>query len=175
MCGADELEANAAAEAEGSPPRVRSRRLFRRRLTRLRRITSACAEQTLVRGERTFQCGDHLRVCGADVYRQSVAVWTWGSPPRVRSRPVEHGPVGWLGGITSACAEQTRLQRHAHVVRGDHLRVCGADSPTAIMKPFASGSPPRVRSRLDWTPYVDTIDGITSACAEQTWWRFRWV
>ena len=91
-----------------------------------------------------------------------------GSPPRVRSRlgyiEVGHG----VGGITSACAEQTSSGSLSSCVSGDHLRVCGADTPVVSILAAGVGSPPRVRSRLDFTYHLVFEDGITSACAEQT-------
>ena len=53
------------------------------------------------------------------------------------------------GGITSACAEQTRQVGPMNDANGDHLRVCGADE---VLKHFHRYP-----------------NGITSACAEQTY------
>ena len=91
-----------------------------------------------------------------------------GSSPRVRSRPYEPPHQRDEGGIISACAEQTAWRKPSASCRRDHLRVCGADSPTAIMKPFASGSSPRVRSRQRLVRRSRDARGIISACAEQT-------
>ena len=55
--------------AEGSPPRVRSRRLSSGLGRRSAGITSACAEQTLDAEINTSDWKDHLRVCGADLRR----------------------------------------------------------------------------------------------------------
>ena len=72
-------------------------------------------------------------------------------------------------GITSACAEQTRPRSNSLRTRKDHLRVCGADDAQEAKAKTEEGSPPRVRSR----PMVAARDrrrqGITSACAEQTY------
>ena len=91
-----------------------------------------------------------------------------GSPPRVRSRlgyiEVGHG----VGGITSACAEQTSSGSLSSCVSGDHLRVCGADTPVVSILAAGVGPPRGVRSRLDFTYHLVFEDGITSACAEQT-------
>ena len=50
----------------------------------------------------------------------------------------------------------------------DHLRVCGADRQPDQRGYRVEGSPPRVRSRLDFTMASSKPGGITSACAEQT-------
>ena len=111
-------------------------------------ITSACAEQTAVRGRRCRRSWDHLRVCGADVVPSAMAVTASGSPPRVRSRRSVSG--------------------RAVTPRWDHLRVCGADTGLDMMLPAPEGSPPRVRSRLiGFNPSI-IASRITSACAEQT-------
>ena len=76
-----------------------------------------------------------------------------------------------LGRITSACAEQTRRRNPREGQTTDHLRVCGADLENSNVFASLFGSPPRVRSRLFDAKAINPPDGITSACAEQTWRR----
>ena len=107
VCGADLLCLGVFDELVGSSPRVRSRRGRGREDHPGHGIISACAEQTARRGGDAKCCGDHLRVCGADPMSPHTNEMKAGSSPRVRSR--QHGgnrrrPVG---GIISACAEQT--------------------------------------------------------------------
>ena len=132
----------------GSPPRVRSRPPPMRTNRRRTGITSACAEQT--QSERvTERCHkDHLRVCGADFSSYLRRNCPNGSPPRVRSRPGQGIGRQRGGGITSACAEQTRTIAAPPRQKVDHLRVCGADASISARNAVIS-----------W---------ITSACAEQT-------
>ena len=156
------------------------------------RITSACAEQTVrpfwtrcAPWDHLRVCGtcyadkhtnvrDHLRVCGADSPACDTIHDLRGSSPRVRSRPVAAHSRFAHAGITSACAEQTRI-RSARCARSwDHLRVYGADSRVLISVIFFSGSPPRVRSRRRNKHGNTRPAGITSACAEQTR-PGRWV
>ena len=133
-----------------------------------RGITSACAEQTSARRTSTCLSGDHLRVCGADVYREAVGVDQRGSPPRVRSRlDVEVDGLP-MDRITSACAEQTATSGTCGGAWRDHLRVCGADVHKLLADTIESGSPPRVRSRRTHYDELEDVAGITSACAEQT-------
>ena len=70
--------------------------------------------------------------------------------------------------ITSACAEQTDTSATPHGSWPDHLRVCGADTPSRPSTGLSSGSPPRVRSRHGSAAAGYRVAGITSACAEQT-------
>ena len=148
VCGADFVGAVTFMLSTGSPPRVRSRRQHDDCGGFERRITSACAEQTMAVGLFVAGAGDHLRVCGADLFQRLVSVgYEW---------------------ITSACAEQTNTPAPEEPVQTDHLRVCGADKLRSPVSRFHQGSPPRVRSR----PCALSDDlagrGITSACAEQT-------
>ena len=111
---------------------------------------------------------DHLRVCGADRRATRRCSTTTGSPPRVRSRQAEMEQEKAEARITSACAEQTTAGRNCRRVRGDHLRVCGADISARAVHEGDEGSPPRVRSRRQFRQRSTAARGITSACAEQT-------
>ena len=111
---------------------------------------------------------DHLRVCGADDSHTRPGMTRPGSPPRVRSRPTPESADMTDDGITSACAEQTRLPHRPGMAPGDHLRVCGADpGGRPLFDPY-EGSPPRVRSRHVPPDSISAAIRITSACAEQT-------
>ena len=159
-------------DAQGSPPRVRSRRASLLILLSLLGITSACAEQTGYCHCSGPFIGDHLRVCGADVVKDVLKRLDKGSPPRVRSRRERVPCEDQSGGITSACAEQTPYSRRTPYRRPDHLRVCGADDCYFFFVARGLGSPPRVRSRPEHVPFIVGHLGITSACAEQTYaWR----
>ena len=107
-------------------------------------------------------------MCGADDGYLYDPASESGSPPRVRSRPSVDFLQVFVGGITSACAEQTGCPALPGVQRGDHLRVCGADPVPLHESGDGPGSPPRVRSRLAVALSEHEHDGITSACAEQT-------
>ena len=107
VCGADSTPGGQLVFHIGSPPRVRSRQFELGDGTRQLRITSACAEQTMTRESRYRSHADHLRVCGADLLRPLPPAQQTGSPPRVRSRRGRARQRWPVGGITSACAEQT--------------------------------------------------------------------
>ena len=147
VCGADFSQTATDGLQQGSPPRVRSRRQQPPRRHGRPGITSACAEQTMARLTNAENRGDHLRVCGADKTDDYPSQLDLGSPPRVRSRRTPLGRHPGRTGITSACAEQTRMRCAKPQARWDHLRVCGADSESMWQRPYKRGSPPRVRSR----------------------------
>ena len=127
VCGADLETDRVGVAIEGSPPRVRSRRLDDVLLRDRGGITSACAEQTLLSLTGCQAKEDHLRVCGADGDSVTQSGWQSGSPPRVRSRPPLLPGRDRGDGITSACAEQTSFMPCTIQRIRDHLRVCGAD------------------------------------------------
>ena len=106
-------------------------------------------------------------MCGADLNESARHSAVSGSPPRVRSRQSTSAQRMVPRRITSACAEQTWGNRPHPNDGWDHLRVCGADPKTMTRLTARKGSPPRVRSRLLGCA-ADEVDGITSACAEQT-------
>ena len=176
MCGADPGEPVATAETEGSSPRVRSR--LRRVVLKdsTPRIISACAEQTTLQTDAERPAGDHLRVCGADSFRDALKRSDPGSSPRVRSRRwSDRWPCGPRR-IISACAEQTCWPVSSSHASKDHLRVCGADEPDNSPSVLVPGSSPRVRSRREDAPKLGLGQGIISACAEQTrMMKGRWA
>ena len=168
VCGADRGVPPSTFTRLGSPPRVRSRHLYRQAAWHRPRITSACAEQTCVTGQDCAGCRDHLRVCGADPDPLKYGDPVPGSPPRVRSRHDWCYGAGARVGITSACAEQTVFIIEDDGLHRDHLRVCGADVTSGTDGLLVRGSPPRVRSRLPLSQGRSCGRRITSACAEQT-------
>ena len=168
VCGADLDAVDAVAGYEGSPPRVRSRRLASSLSSPCSGITSACAEQTGAPMTAKTTARDHLRVCGADGALAPASHGDAGSPPRVQSRQHRGATHPRPQRITSACAEQTSWPRWSWRCARDHLRVCGADFRGGWPVHLRGGSPPRVRSRPDYASLADQRPGITSACAEQT-------
>ena len=128
VCGADGYLGRFTGRGTGLPPRVRSRQPPLVRLRTVRRITSACAEQTIRPLLTTERLRDYLRVCGADGFDKVIPCAWRGLPPRVRSRRLIAGLVDIGLGITSACAEQTSISACSAARSSDYLRVCGADS-----------------------------------------------
>ena len=149
VCGADFGKPGAVYRHNGSSPRVRSRRAVKSARQRIPGIISACAEQTFLESVVWAECGDHLRVCGADVHGRSKHGRLGGSSPRVRSRHPRHPAQHGRPGIISACAEQTSAAVVYPDAAGDHLRVCGADLMKEEGNQNVLGSSPRVRSRLE--------------------------
>ena len=71
-------------------------------------------------------------------------------------------------GITPAHAGKTLLWSPLWRPHGDHPRACG-ENPMIIAATCAvSGSPPRMRGKLDLANYLQPDDGITPAHAGKT-------
>ena len=168
VCGADMGVRTLSPLRTGSSPRVRSRLYGRPLACGVGGIISACAEQTTSVSALRTSRRDHLRVCGADRTCRLVLRQVLGSSPRVRSRRPLHPQHHAEHGIISACAEQTPTSRRVSGSTWDHLRVCGADSPTLAHAFGNLGSSPRVRSRRHVDYQRRDGHGIISACAEQT-------
>ena len=168
VCGADNVSFGITNFPQGSSPRVRSRQNVPLGTASGIGIISACAEQTPAPSATSCRTWDHLRVCGADAYEPQGLGFDVGSSPRVRSRRLRAAGSRVRRGIISACAEQTPPRWLTLSVIWDHLRVCGADDTSITNDGTATGSSPRVRSRLVLTVLLRAGRGIISACAEQT-------
>ena len=106
-------------------------------------------------------CGENLNID----YIKSIGA---GSPPRVRGkRKIKTDP--WVDtGITPACAGKTEMADGYRVREWDHPRVCGENSKQQRWAYTSSGSPPRVRGKLETTTLVVYFIRITPACAGKT-------
>ena len=71
-------------------------------------------------------------------------------------------------GITPACAGKTRGEAGKSKAERDHPRVCGKNKYGAKRSIRCTGSPPRVREKLDILGYRSFERGITPACAGKT-------
>ena len=71
-------------------------------------------------------------------------------------------------GTTSACAENTQRANAASNVAGNYLRVRGEYPQTRLITSSTSELPPRARRIPEACGFAGTVDGTTSACAENT-------
>ena len=127
VCGENQDMYDHRQLMQGSPPRVRGKRLFYRAVSERRGITPACAGKTVV-----------VRL---------VTARERGSPPRVRGKRRPRGRARGLFGITPACAGKTNIRRSGRACKRDHPRVCGENVFPALPAPVVRGSPPRVRGK----------------------------
>ena len=108
---------------------------------------------------------DHPRVCGEKASYVPAGGYRQGSPPRVRGKvgsklSVDHGLR-----ITPACAGKSRMFSPRSAASWDHPRVCGEKYHYRTCAPYVTGSPPRVRGKVDRGIAPIGPLGITPACA----------
>ena len=106
-------------------------------------------------------CGEHGR-SKAPVQKHP------GSSPHVRGAPTNF-TIRYPGtGIIPACAGSTRCAARWPSPAGDHPRMCGEHSWSAMMAPFSMGSSPHVRGALRFLVDHGYAPGIIPACAGST-------
>ena len=108
VCGENFEGAEHDAACEGSPPRVRGKPARHCVEAIPRGITPACAGKTIKRVYSRFVRRDHPRVCGENCWEKAQALADWGSPPRVRGKPINPLSSPATVGITPACAGKTQ-------------------------------------------------------------------
>ena len=108
---------------------------------------------------------DHPRVCGEQCSSSVVPKNVRGSPPRVRGTAIQSPGDIRRGGITPACAGNSRSYRAKTRGRWDHPRVCGEQGQVLAKNGDGEGSPPRVRGTASAAPIMDLTRWITPACA----------
>ena len=88
-----------------------------------------------------------------------------GSPPRMRGKVRSASRSALRIGITPACAGKRAAHSFQAVPPWDHPRMCGEKHTKGLTRPRGGGSPPHVRGKVDVLPKIDTLIGITPACA----------
>ena len=165
MCGEKLTYSKKQSPERGSPPRVRGKASCSVLSSSERRITPACAGKSARFGIRCCAVEDHPRVCGEKAPFLAGAHIYHGSPPRVRGKVCNQQVTKFKLGITPACAGKRPRLPFFDIFGGDHPRVCGEKARcTAGIFPV-SGSPSRVRGKVNTLYYRRTSTGITPACA----------
>ena len=90
---------------------------------------------------------DHPRVCGKNFCSSWCLSRRWGSPPRVREKPMFSAGNEVMYRITPACAGKTNVPTLSAILPWDHPRVCGKNILLMITTNLNEGSPPRVREK----------------------------
>ena len=168
MCGENEEILYDRRYVGGSPPRVRGKLVLARVLSRIGRITPACAGKTEFYGIALAWYEDHPRVCGENFSYRNILSVPNGSPPRVRGKHAGTYHRQSPQGITPACAGKTILSRPSKRPSEDHPRVCGENFLNFLPIKFFTGSPPRVRGKRRDKACADLRPRITPACAGKT-------
>ena len=168
VCG-EHLSRHAwSARLAGSSPRMRGTPL-QYACRRIRHgIIPAYAGNTSLHDPDSKQLGDHPRVCGEHVDRQSFAVRKWGSSPRMRGTLGFHVIVFHDAGIIPAYAGNTGGTQVIIAAKGDHPRVCGEHDFWAAGVLLGWGSSPRMRGTLRLLISSTQLVGIIPAYAGNT-------
>ena len=135
--------------------------------------TSACAENTTRSNVLAWYSWNYLRVRGE--YHASHVSSSRNSelPPRARRILPGQKRGAHRTGTTSACAENTNRDGLEPVVSGNYLRVRGEYPISRNRNDWSSELPPRARRIPAPINSRHCSRGTTSACAENTWFRWR--
>ena len=114
---------------------------------------------------------DHPRVCGKKVTVIRSQTINEGSPPRVRGKGTLRELKRFSSGITPACAGKSLWCAQGQAQERDHPRVCEEKNFLLLMTSRRSGSPPRVRGKVDALSDIIQDYGITPACAGKSHWE----
>ena len=111
--------------AVGSPPLARGKASIPSKLSRLMRITPACAgkrEQLYYTSKLVW---DHPRLRGEKKTKRATTLFTQGSPPLARGKEYFIGENMSPYRITPACAGKSTLKLQRKLVAKDHPRLRG--------------------------------------------------
>ena len=131
----------------GSPPRMRGKPHALPAATAWDGITPADAGKTYGYADHVPLKGDHPRGCGENWIGLISAVYTAGSPPRMRGKHGTDKRRHGRPGITPADAGKTPSALTDFAKSWDHPRGCGENSASAAIKAIVIGSPPRMRGK----------------------------
>ncbi len=147
---------------------MRGKRRYPPQVIHIIRITPADAGKTLSERVRIRSCWDHPRGCGENVARNNTDSRKPGSPPRMRGKPVAKQLRHRRVGITPADAGKTLQYALQHCAVQDHPRGCGENCFLAHPASSCTGSPPRMRGKLNFSCSLLGVTRITPADAGKT-------
>ena len=150
------------------PPRARRIPFDGMECANLRGTTSACAENTVSASVSSGFTWNYLRVRGEYTMRSKIVHYSSELPPRARRIHTIRAYSPQLGGTTSACAENTTMERIAPSLDRNYLRVRGEYLITRNASPARKELPPRARRIPGRSRRHRRACGTTSACAENT-------
>ncbi len=167
-CGANPAGRTPCRAPAGSSPRMRGKLLNRCREGLRSRIIPAHAGQTPYTWAGSVADADHPRACGANQYRDTRGLLSYGSSPRMRGKHLAKNLLPFPARIIPAHAGQTRRRAGQSCLQPDHPRACGANWPPIVVAPSAMGSSPRMRGKPFPLSSVDVMVRIIPAHAGQT-------
>ena len=155
----------------GSPLRVRGKVHLCGVVRCLFGITPACAGKSSSGLASACGSGDHPRVCGEKFNLKEMSKTLLGSPPRMQGKDIFPDGLPCAVRITPACAGKSLWCAQGQAQERDHPRVCEEKNFLLLMTSRRSGSPPRVRGKVDALSDIIQDYGITPACAGKSHWE----
>ena len=168
VCGKNRKAQRTETAATGSPPRMREKQKVCKGAFSMSRITPAYAGKTSNTKCCSARTWDHPRVCGKNAQYECVAFDTLGSPPRMREKHTKHAKAHLAYRITPAYAGKTVISISSPFILKDHPRVCGKNTKNSHICTLHSGSPPRMREKLNAPALCARRFRITPAYAGKT-------
>ena len=147
VCGENMACWPARVSVSGSSPRVRRKRHERHVHARVPRLIPACAGKTVWVCAAVFGIPAYPRVCGENHSNSNDVVFSFGSSPRVRGKPVRTDGQLTINGLIPACAGKTAVRTNVSRVLRAHPRVCGENTYSNVEQEWIAGSSPRVRGK----------------------------
>ena len=132
-------------------------------------ITPACAGNTTSSLKKTAIPWDHPRLRGEYWIIAEILQEVKGSPPLARGILCDNAHINKVDRITPACAGNTASGRTARIPYLDHPRLRGEYGDMSCNPQVVMGSPPLARGILNCHLQIFLINGITPACAGNTW------
>ena len=152
-------------QIHGSPPLARGTGKGQLYMSRIFRITPACAGNSAPLLCRRGEGRDHPRLRGEQRRKEHRYRRRKGSPPLARgTEPYEEAKNG-TPGITPACAGNRASTYNAVSARRDHPRLRGEQKNTIEAHSAKLGSPPLARGTAYMQLYLQQYHRITPACA----------
>ena len=149
----------------GSPPLARGTERRPWRQHGRRRITPACAGNSIKFFPPIQRSRDHPRLRGEQVLEPLKFRVAGGSPPLARGTGFHPSRLPQRRGITPACAGNSLMNRPLASSRRDHPRLRGEQALCVICCRNFVGSPPLARGTGYDILCVAASVGITPACA----------
>ena len=167
-CGEDLLGKHLPGDFEGSPPRMRGRRVPPEHGQEHWGLTPAHAGKTLACSLTPCCRRARPRACGEDLGQHSHNLQFFGSPPRMRGRRGADREARHPKGLTPAHAGKTAPGRSTGPAHRAHPRACGEDRWANTRNRREYGSPPRMRGRPMRTVHCPAPWWLTPAHAGKT-------
>ena len=167
-CGENCAPADTRSAGQGSSPRVRGKRVRRRRPWSAPRLIPARAGKTARRSQQMSRRGAHPRACGENKHKFTRGISGSGSSPRVRGEHPRSRRYNGRPRLIPARAGKTDFTMTLGTGSQAHPRACGENLIGLGADLAATGSSPRVRGKRHRCRVLVGGGGLIPACAGKT-------